>query len=112
MGNLTRNVESTAVKVAGRPIADQTLPGNMNFVNFISSINEIVVFRWLRASIYFLITISRPKVESNSAFANIFDEFREELDEKHDRNERIVKLSRDVTIGNFTKSFLKIQRVM
>jgi len=41
---------------------------------------------------------SRPKVESNSAFANIFDEFREELDEKHDRNERIVKLSRDVTI--------------
>lgn len=40
----------------------------------------------------------RPKVDTNSAFSKMFDEFREELDEKHDRNERIVKLSRDVTI--------------
>jgi len=40
----------------------------------------------------------RLKVDSNSAFSQMFDEFREELDEKHDRNERIVKLSRDVTI--------------
>merc|ERR1719209_228127 len=40
----------------------------------------------------------RSKLDSTSAFSSMFDEFREELDEKHDRNERIVKLSRDVTI--------------
>jgi len=42
---------------------------------------------------------SRQKsIDPNSSVLKLFDEFREELDEKHDRNERIVKLSRDVTI--------------
>jgi len=40
----------------------------------------------------------RPTVDPDSPVLKLFDEFREELDEKHDRNERIVKLSRDVTI--------------
>jgi len=41
---------------------------------------------------------ARPTIDPNSPVMKLFDEFREELDEKHDRNERIVKLSRDVTI--------------
>lgn len=40
----------------------------------------------------------RQKIDPNSTVLKLFDGFREELDEKHDRNERIVKLSRDVTI--------------
>jgi len=41
---------------------------------------------------------AKPTIDPNSPVMKLFDEFREELDEKHDRNERIVKLSRDVTI--------------
>jgi len=40
----------------------------------------------------------RQKIDLDSPVMKLFDGFREELDEKHDRNERIVKLSRDVTI--------------
>ena len=44
---------------------------------------------------------NRQKIDLDSPVMKLFDGFREELDEKHDRNERIVKLSRDVTIGNY-----------
>jgi len=40
----------------------------------------------------------RANVDPDSPVMKLFDGFREELDEKHDRNERIIKLSRDVTI--------------
>ena len=50
--------------------------------------------------------INRPKnIDPNSSVLKLFDEFREELDEKHDRNERIVKLSRDVTIGKIPRAY-------
>lgn len=41
---------------------------------------------------------SSHKIDPDSTVMKLFDEFRVELDEKHDRNERIVKLTRDVTI--------------
>ena len=44
--------------------------------------------------------------ESASAFADIFQAFRGELDSKYDRHERIVKLSRDVTIQSKRVIFL------
>lgn len=34
---------------------------------------------------------------SSSAFQSIFETFRDELDEHHDRRERIIKASRDIT---------------
>jgi hypothetical protein len=38
-----------------------------------------------------------PIEEPKSAFQTIFEGFRAELDEHHDRRERIIKASRDVT---------------
>lgn len=35
--------------------------------------------------------------ESTGAFQSIFETFRNELDEHHDRRERIIKASRDIT---------------
>lgn len=35
--------------------------------------------------------------DTNSAFQSIFETFRDELDEHHDRRERIIKASRDIT---------------
>ena len=35
--------------------------------------------------------------ESKSPFIPVFEDFRAELDEHHDRRERIIKVSRDVT---------------
>jgi hypothetical protein len=44
---------------------------------------------------------SKPDVRRDSipqtAFTPMFEKFRDELDEHHDRRERIVKASRDVT---------------
>ena len=37
------------------------------------------------------------KSTSTSPFMPIFETFRDELDEHHDRRERIVKASRDIT---------------
>jgi hypothetical protein len=34
---------------------------------------------------------------SGSMFQSIFENFRNELDEHHDRRERIIKVSRDIT---------------
>ena len=52
--------------------------------------------------------IYRQKIDLDSPVMKLFDGFREELDEKHDRNERIVKLSRDVTIGNYRWTYRPI----
>ena len=35
--------------------------------------------------------------QSNSPFMPMFEIFRRELDERHDRRERIIKASRDIT---------------
>lgn len=40
----------------------------------------------------------KPVHDENNPVVKCFVEFARELDEKHDRNERIVKLSRDITI--------------
>lgn len=37
------------------------------------------------------------KSKEESPFMPIFDNFRNELDEHHDRRERIIKASRDIT---------------
>lgn len=42
-----------------------------------------------------------PKAsESNSPFMPMFEIFRNELDEHHDRRERIIKASRDITAAS------------
>jgi hypothetical protein len=38
--------------------------------------------------------------ESSSPFAEMFEGFKKELDEHHDRRERIVKASRDITASS------------
>lgn len=35
--------------------------------------------------------------DTNNPFQSIFETFRDELDEHHDRRERIIKASRDIT---------------
>jgi hypothetical protein len=35
--------------------------------------------------------------DSSSSFMSMFEVFREELDQHHDRRERIIKSSRDIT---------------
>lgn len=40
---------------------------------------------------------SRPKEAPRGRFHDMFEGFRDELDEHYDRKERIVKVSRDVT---------------
>lgn len=37
---------------------------------------------------------------STSAYTALFDTFRAELDEHHDRRERIIKASRDITAAS------------
>lgn len=41
--------------------------------------------------------IERSSTETGSLFTPVFESFRTELDEHHDRRERITKVSRDVT---------------
>jgi hypothetical protein len=41
----------------------------------------------------------QPKVAS-SPFLPMFEQFRAELDEHHDRRERIIKASRDITAAS------------
>jgi predicted translin family RNA/ssDNA-binding protein len=38
--------------------------------------------------------------QTPSAFAAMFEGFRKELDEHHDRRERIIKASRDITASS------------
>lgn len=38
-----------------------------------------------------------PPAEQPSSFVSIFESYRTELDEHHDRRERIIKASRDIT---------------
>ena len=38
-----------------------------------------------------------PKQDDGSAYFTMFDSFRAELDEHHDRRERVNKTSRDIT---------------
>lgn len=55
------------------------------------------------------ISASSPSLEvasSRSAVLNMFDSFRETLDEQNDRYERLVKLSRDLTIQSKRIIFL------
>lgn len=40
---------------------------------------------------------SNMTTESQGTIGSIFESFRNELDEHHDRRERIIKVSRDVT---------------
>jgi hypothetical protein len=40
---------------------------------------------------------SEKKLESDSPYIPMFETFRAELDEHHDRRERIIKASRDIT---------------
>ena len=40
---------------------------------------------------------NEKKSESDSPYVPMFEAFREELDEHHDRRERIIKASRDIT---------------
>jgi hypothetical protein len=40
---------------------------------------------------------SEKKPESDSPYIPMFETFRAELDEHHDRRERIIKASRDIT---------------
>jgi hypothetical protein len=41
-----------------------------------------------------------PKPQSSSPIMAMFEEFRSELDEHHDRRERIIKASRDITAAS------------
>jgi hypothetical protein len=41
--------------------------------------------------------IKMDSTESASSTLSIFENFRDELDEHHDRRERIIKASRDIT---------------
>ena len=40
---------------------------------------------------------NQKKSESDSLYVPMFETFRAELDEHHDRRERIIKASRDIT---------------
>jgi len=40
------------------------------------------------------------KPHSSSPFIPMFESFRSELDEHHDRRERVIKASRDITAGS------------
>lgn len=45
--------------------------------------------------------MAKPKEEqSSSPYTEMFEGFRRELDEHHDRRERIVKASRDITASS------------
>lgn len=46
------------------------------------------------------ITNAATKEPSASPFMAMFEVFREELDQHHDRKERIVKVSRDITASS------------
>ena len=39
-----------------------------------------------------------PKPRSDSPYTSMFETFRAELDEHHDRRERVIKTSRDITV--------------
>jgi hypothetical protein len=43
------------------------------------------------------VTMSNTREESPRSVQSIFEHFRSELDEHHDRRERIIKASRDIT---------------
>lgn len=46
-------------------------------------------------------TMEAPQVEaSSSPFISMFEGFRAELDEHHDRRERVIKASRDITAAS------------
>ncbi|EXJ96026.1 hypothetical protein A1O1_01152 [Capronia coronata CBS 617.96] len=53
---------------------------------------------------------SEPTSEQTSPFIPVFEFFRSELDEHHDRRERIIKVSRDVTAQS-KKIIFALQRV-
>jgi hypothetical protein len=42
----------------------------------------------------------KEKEQSTSPFMPMFEVFRDELDEHHDRRERIIKTSRDITAAS------------
>lgn len=44
--------------------------------------------------------MSESKDSSTSPFMPMFEAFRQELDEHHDRRERVIKASRDVTAAS------------
>jgi len=50
------------------------------------------------------------KPHSSSPFMPMFESFRSELDEHHDRRERVIKASRDITAGS-KKIIFSLQRV-
>lgn len=45
-------------------------------------------------------TMSAPEGGEPSPFMPMFEQFRKELDEHHERRERIIKASRDVTAAS------------
>ena len=47
--------------------------------------------------------------ESTSPFTNVFEGFKAELDEHHDRRERVIKASRDITASS-KKVIFALQR--
>jgi hypothetical protein len=42
----------------------------------------------------------QDKTEDDSPYKSMFEDFRAELDEHHDRRERIIKASRDITASS------------
>lgn len=43
------------------------------------------------------IAINKMEKQSDSLYTTVFEELRAELDEHHDRRERVIKASRDIT---------------
>jgi hypothetical protein len=43
------------------------------------------------------IAINKMEKQSDSLYIAVFEELRAELDEHHDRRERVIKASRDIT---------------
>lgn len=48
----------------------------------------------------------KPVYDKNNPILEAFSKISEELDEKHDRHERLVKISRDITIESKRIIFL------